>query len=615
MKTLKLIALIALAFTFSHCKSPTQSTQTAQPSLLEVHSILDSAQNKFIDFANHTKGDPFAAIGLTTNWLQSQPTVQAAETLDSVYITILLKSGLRTTFYVDRVDDNGYSIFRGGGGGKSDAQLTLSKHSKNTIKNKKVLLFASDTKSLPGVAFQLPKTIERLTNSGLGFEITTLKNEQCSYGVVEHFGDYGLVIIDGHGLMDGFFVGSTLGIAIPPKTEEDVKTAITTQIDAGAYDKLTSGKLGLVVGLKINTDKPNWEKSVIPTEDRSLIFHSEYLDLLPDMPNSVIFANCCHSGTATNTRLNGTVMASMGTPIRTAFLNRHPISYYCYVRATNGGEKYSFTVTDNFAVAMEDSLVKRLVEDLDSTGDAHRRPNDGAEYYDQEGDSSFIANGGKYHTLLTMKHYGADDYSYEKCGDPIIDVRDGQSYPTVCIGDQTWMAKNLNYDAAGSQCFRDDDANCVVYGKLYNWDVLMQGAASSSSSPSKVKGVCPNGWHLPSEAEWKQAIAMLGGGDIAANAMESDNLWLTPSTSGSNVNSSGFSVLPSGFLTAIDPSPVHADQIWWNKGAASGYWATTEANGTDAINFQFTRNTPFHPVLTQSAFGKSAALPCRCLKD
>ena len=79
------------------------------------------------------------------------------------------------------------------------------------------------------------------------------------------------------------------------------------------------------------------------------------------------------------------------------------------------------------------------------------------------------------------------------------DPRDGQTYKTVKIGDQIWLAENLNYDpaAGNSWCYEDDTANCAVYGRLYDWET--------------AKTACPAGWHLPSEDEWDQLIAFLGG--------------------------------------------------------------------------------------------------------
>jgi len=85
------------------------------------------------------------------------------------------------------------------------------------------------------------------------------------------------------------------------------------------------------------------------------------------------------------------------------------------------------------------------------------------------------------------------------------------NFKTVTIGTQVWMAENLNCDVKGSKCYNDDPANCAKYGRLYDWTTAMNGSASSTAVPSGVQGVCPNGWHLPSKAEWEVLITAVGG--------------------------------------------------------------------------------------------------------
>lgn len=97
-----------------------------------------------------------------------------------------------------------------------------------------------------------------------------------------------------------------------------------------------------------------------------------------------------------------------------------------------------------------------------------------------------------------------------QCGDPFIDPRDGQSYPTVLIGEQCWMAKNLNFGTiiplnsimtnngiAEKHCYNDDPANCDAFGGLYQWDEMMQYTLTSG-----IKGLCPEGWHVPTDNDW-----------------------------------------------------------------------------------------------------------------
>jgi uncharacterized protein (TIGR02145 family) len=79
---------------------------------------------------------------------------------------------------------------------------------------------------------------------------------------------------------------------------------------------------------------------------------------------------------------------------------------------------------------------------------------------------------------------------------------DGQTYKAVEIGAQTWMAENLNYNAADSKCYNNDPAMCDICGRLYSWTTAMATDSSSTTNPSGVRGICPEGWHLPSIAEW-----------------------------------------------------------------------------------------------------------------
>jgi uncharacterized protein (TIGR02145 family) len=88
-------------------------------------------------------------------------------------------------------------------------------------------------------------------------------------------------------------------------------------------------------------------------------------------------------------------------------------------------------------------------------------------------------------------------------GSTFKDPRDGKVYKTVKIGNQVWMAENLNYDAgSGSWCCDDNSSNCSQYGRLYNWET--------------AKGVAPQGWHLPSKAEYETLLNNLEGSGTSA---------------------------------------------------------------------------------------------------
>jgi len=137
----------------------------------------------------------------------------------------------------------------------------------------------------------------------------------------------------------------------------------------------------------------------------------------------------------------------------------------------------------------------------------------------------------------------------------MTDTRDGKTYNTVLIGTQCWMAQNLNVGTkiAGSSnqtnndiiekyCDNDDENNCNIYGGLYQWDEAMQ-----YSTTEGVKGICPTGWHLPTDAEWTTLTTFLGGDGIAGGKMKEAGTthWSAPNTGATN--SSGFTALPGDY--------------------------------------------------------------------
>ena len=135
---------------------------------------------------------------------------------------------------------------------------------------------------------------------------------------------------------------------------------------------------------------------------------------------------------------------------------------------------------------------------------------------------------------------------------PLTDY-DGNTYKTVRIGDQIWMAENLKTTrysdgtAIPSLVYNNNDSNLSKFGRLYTWTAAMRNSASSSTNPSNVQGVSPVGWHIPSEAEWMELINNLGGASTAGGKMKSTSTdyWLSPNTGASN--ESLLNVLPSGF--------------------------------------------------------------------
>jgi uncharacterized protein (TIGR02145 family) len=111
----------------------------------------------------------------------------------------------------------------------------------------------------------------------------------------------------------------------------------------------------------------------------------------------------------------------------------------------------------------------------------------------------------------------------------LTDSRDGQRYRTVKIGDQVWMAQNLNFSAPNSWCYGADSARCANFGRLYNWYKAMEA--------------CPSGWHLPRHEEWDDLADAVGGSDDAGQKLKAVKGW---SERGNGADVFGFGVLPAG---------------------------------------------------------------------
>ncbi len=220
---------------------------------------------------------------------------------------------------------------------------------------------------------------------------------------------------------------------------------------------------------------------------------------------------------------------------------------------------------------------------------------------------------------------------------------DGNTYRTVKIGTQWWMAENLktthfpdgkaipliennvSWDNLGfsdkAYCYYTDSVSRpYTYGALYNWAAAMNGSQSSEKTPSQVQGVCPDCWHLPSDGEWivlemqlgmsyEEAWLMGWRGTNEGTKMKAKEAW---DNNGNGTNSSGFSALPAG---------IRSDKgLFSDAGKATHFWSTTEyVNMTNlAFNRKLSYNQPgvgwFHASHLYG-YPKDFGFSVRCVKD
>jgi uncharacterized protein (TIGR02145 family) len=185
------------------------------------------------------------------------------------------------------------------------------------------------------------------------------------------------------------------------------------------------------------------------------------------------------------------------------------------------------------------------------------------------------------------------------------DSRDGQEYKQTKIGDQCWMAENLNYDAGGdSWCYDNNSSNCDTYGRLYDWAAVMQGASSSSSNPSGVQGVCPDGWHVPSDEEWTELenyVSNDGHYGSVGTALKSTSGW---DDNGNGTDDYGFSGLPGGgCINTGNFGYIGDNGYWWSATEGITNYAELRILNYDYV--YFFRNNYF----------KEYGFSVRCLRD
>jgi uncharacterized protein (TIGR02145 family) len=189
--------------------------------------------------------------------------------------------------------------------------------------------------------------------------------------------------------------------------------------------------------------------------------------------------------------------------------------------------------------------------------------------------------------------------------------KDGNTYQTVTIGSQEWTTENLNVEhyrngdvipqvqdkdqwkklTTGAWCYYEGNSeNGKTYGKLYNWYAV-----------NDTRGLAPEGWHIPSDAEWATIIEFLGGKDIAGEKMKSTALWTDIKWA---TNESGFTAIPGGYC----------DDSYRFKflGKYGCFWSSTSNTTIASWMRELHHNIK---DVKRDTFNKKSGLSIRCIKD
>ncbi len=181
------------------------------------------------------------------------------------------------------------------------------------------------------------------------------------------------------------------------------------------------------------------------------------------------------------------------------------------------------------------------------------------------------------------------------------DPRDGKVYKTVKIGEQVWMAQNLNYEAEGSVCYNNDPANGEKYGRLYDWET--------------AKKACPSGWRLPSKEEWQTLVDFAGGNEIAGKKLKAANGWCNHrhENSGNGTDEFGFAALPGGIGCDTGDDSSNSSALRFSLFNKNGFWWNASESNAYRAYYRFLAFSNEH--VGWYSIQKDSLLSVRCLQD
>ena len=234
----------------------------------------------------------------------------------------------------------------------------------------------------------------------------------------------------------------------------------------------------------------------------------------------------------------------------------------------------------------------------------------------RDGKTAYVADQEQGYICQNGKWVEDDDVkvvSHSEVKGSLTDSRDGQTYRTVTIGSQTWMAQNLNYKTANSYCYVDNPSNCTKYGRLYTWAAAMDSAGTWSANGKgcgygktctptyPVRGVCPTGWHLPTQTEWDTLFTAVGGYSTAGTKLKSTSGWYG---NGNGTDAYSFSALPAGNR--------YNSGGYSYEGNYADFWSSTEDNSYSAyiVSLDY-----YGGNANLNYYGKNDGFSVRCVKD
>lgn len=221
--------------------------------------------------------------------------------------------------------------------------------------------------------------------------------------------------------------------------------------------------------------------------------------------------------------------------------------------------------------------------------------------------------------------------------DFMTDPRDGKKYRTVKIGDQVWMAENLNYSDSvktpglekNMMCYQHEPSNCDLTGRYYGWAAVVDSAKLASGQDSllscglpscqirgRIQGICPEGWHLPDTAEWNALISTVGGQEIGGRMLKSIDGWYSnDDLLCKGVDEVGFSALPVGYISRISLVNTQLGSVS-SSGKRAYFWSSViRAPSSVTSSYRLMQLESTADSARISSINGDYLVPVRCVQD
>ena len=275
--------------------------------------------------------------------------------------------------------------------------------------------------------------------------------------------------------------------------------------------------------------------------------------------------------------------------------------------------------SENAGSSESGDLSSSSTEESSSSESSSSESEESSSSSEQESSSSEVPESSSEEvSSSSIRSSSSDGSIYDATANTLTDLRDNQVYRTTTIDipsksySEVWMAENMNFETENSWCGGGSgmaEGDCSVYGRLYTWAASVGKTESecgynhTCEFSGTVRGVCPEGWHLPSYDEWNELFTAVGGSNVAGKVLKSKSGWKSSSVI-ENTDGYLFTALPAGYR--------NFDGSFASVGDNAYFWSSMEYNIEEAHYVDLYYSTDYAYLRT---YYKDGGISVRCLKD